>query len=89
MSKNVDATRQRRIKSLRDKASGVDAAERDLTRAIEKRDRAMIEYHGDRREGGLSYKDIAEATGVSRTRAVQIVQGVSNYSKSWGSGDGS
>lgn len=55
--------------------------------AVEARDAALIASHGDRRDGGLSYEDLAEATGttederISKGRVIQIVQGKSDYSK--------
>lgn len=76
-----------RIAEVRRASGRVRRLERDLERAIAERDAKMIEYHGDQRDGGLSYEDLAAATGtrgedgISRGRVIQIVQGKSEYSK--------
>lgn len=60
---------------------------RKAEEAIALRDQAMIDAHGDKNEGGLSYEDMAEASGdndeerIGRGRVIQIVQGKSEYSK--------
>jgi hypothetical protein len=45
------------------------------------RDEALIAAHGDKRQGGLTYDELAAATGLSKGRVIQIVQGNSEYSK--------
>lgn len=75
------AARTMRRQSLRKLAQRVNRAEVTLEQAIRERDIALIEAHGDRRTGGLSYDELAKEVGVSKGRVIQIVQGRSVYSQ--------
>lgn len=76
-----DVRRHERRKQLRATARRVREYETKLDDAVHERDRLLIDSHGPRRDGGLSYEEMAEAVGVSRGRIIQIVQGVSDYSR--------
>lgn len=43
-------------------------------RAVAARDEAMLNAHGERRDGFLSYDEISQASGISKGRVIQIVQ---------------
>lgn len=62
-------------------AADLAEAEARVKRLTVKRDRAMVDAHGDRTTGGLSYEEMRRLVGVSRGRVIQIVQGLSDYSK--------
>lgn len=76
-----DAARTIRKQRLRKLATRVGRAEAALETAIRDRDEALIESHGDRRLGGLSYDELSKEVRVSKGRVIQIVQGNSDYSK--------
>jgi hypothetical protein len=75
-----------RSAAIRRASAKVRRAQAAWEAAVDARDRLMIEHHGDRRDGGLSYEDLADATGtndeerISKGRVIQIVQGRSEYS---------
>lgn len=71
-------SRQILLERLADKVRRAEAA---LDRAVSERDEAMIEAHGDRRYGRLSYEEMATVLRLSKGRVIQIVQGESEYSK--------
>lgn len=80
-------TRLDRMSEIRQASALVRRVQKAFELAVDQRDRLLIEYHGDRRTGGLSYEDLSEATGeadeggISKGRVIQIVQGKSEYSK--------
>lgn len=76
-----DVARTTRRNRLRKLATRVSRAEAALESAIRERDEALIESHGDRRAGGLSYDELSKEVRVSKGRVIQIVQGNSDYSK--------
>lgn len=59
----------------------VDRAAAAYETALRVRDAAFIAAHGNPADGRLSYAQIAAASGLSRGRVIQIVQGESDYSK--------
>jgi hypothetical protein len=72
--------RERRVVVER-ATSALVKAEEAYRAAVVRRDQALIDGHGDRRTGGLSYEELAEVAGVSKGRVIQIVQGKSEMSK--------
>lgn len=78
--------RARRVRDVRAASNRLRRAEAALDAAVAARNDALIEAHGDRRDGGLSYEELAEATAttpekrISKGRVIQIVQGKSAYS---------
>lgn len=72
---------------VREAAAAVLRYEDELDAAIAHRNRVLIRHHGDKRQGKLSYEDLATATAedprkrISKGRVIQIVQGKSRYSK--------
>jgi hypothetical protein len=63
---------------LRQRAAKLERVTAD---AVAARDTALIEAHGPKALGGLSYDEMAQAVGLSKGRVIQIVQGKSAYSK--------
>lgn len=61
--------------------ASVDRAAAAYETALKVRDAALIAAHGPNATGHLSYSQIAAASGLSRGRVIQIVQGESEYSK--------
>lgn len=70
---NVARARKRR----RDRLVEVGATVQELQAALEKatsvRDREILKAHGNRWTGHLSYEEIAQCTGISKGRVIQIV----------------
>lgn len=85
--KDAETKRAARRQLIETRQACVLQCEGALDEAIAARDRALIEAHGDKRAGGLSYDELAVATGtnpttrISKGRVIQIVQGKSRYSK--------
>lgn len=81
------ALRRERKAVIRRASAKVLRAEAAYEQAVAERDEALILFHGDKRDGGLSYDEMATATGrteeerISKGRVIQIVQGKSEYSK--------
>lgn len=85
--------RQAKRLAVRRATRKLAAAERNYERLIAERDRALIKAHGRKRDGMLSYAEIADATvlegeharaacaSLSKGRVIQIVQGESTLSK--------
>lgn len=68
------ATRVKRTAMIRVLAEDVRRKRLILDTAIARRDEALIEAHGDKREGYLSYQELADASGMSKGRVIQVVQ---------------
>ena len=58
-----------------------DRLARTTAEAVAARDAALIDAHGPKAQGGLTYDEMADAVGLSKGRVIQIVQGKSDYSK--------
>lgn len=76
MSKSPESTRAKNIALIKEASDEVRELADDLKEATLRRNRAMIDAHGKHSEGGLSYNDIAEASGLMRTRVIQVIQPV-------------
>lgn len=78
--------RRNRTQNIRRLSAKVRKAEAAYEAAVSDRDQALIASHGDKRDGYLSYDELAQATGkddterISKGRVIQIVQGKSDYS---------
>lgn len=77
----IERTRDRQRHKVREAQLRVSMAERQLEKAIAARDRVMIAAHGNKKDGGLSYAELANETGLSKGRVIQIVQPTRNGAK--------
>jgi|SRR5688572_6374186 len=75
---SVDQERERRRRRVREAAARVEVMrgkyEDAMGRAIEERDRILVECHGERSAGFLSYEELRTEAGISKGRVIQVVQ---------------
>jgi hypothetical protein len=77
----MERHRDRQRQKVREAQHRVTTAERQLEKAIAARDKVMIAAHGNKKDGGLSYAELANETGLSKGRVIQIIQPTRNGAK--------